>query len=124
MGCVGEMVLLRLMVGGLEERPQWVEGGGWAGAKGEETSGGADGLGRDLSFSQDVLAVRPPRCSAVAGAGADDRQTALSLGRRWRTLWNGQTALSKTGDTTTSVPPSLLLHTQPCGLRDSLSFFP
>lgn len=41
----------------------------WAGAKGEDR-GRADGLGRDLSFSQ---AVRPPRCSAVAGAGADDR---------------------------------------------------
>lgn len=26
-------------------------GGGWAGAKGEKTRGGADGLGRDLSFS-------------------------------------------------------------------------
>lgn len=72
-GCVGVMVLLRLMVGGLEERPCGVGRG-----QGRR-QGWADGLGRDLSFSQ---AVRPPRCSAVAGAGADDRQTALNLGRR------------------------------------------
>lgn len=62
--------------------------GGWVGRKAlwsgqgrgqGRRQGWADGLGRDLSFSQ---AVRPPRCSAVAGAGADDRQTALNLGRR------------------------------------------
>ena len=42
MGCVGEMVLLRLMVGGLEERPSGVDRGQG------RTQGCAGGLGRDL----------------------------------------------------------------------------
>lgn len=70
-GCVGVMVLLRLMAGGLEERPSG------AGRGQGRRQGWVEGLGRDLSFSQ---AVRPPRCSALAGASADDRQTAL---RTW-----------------------------------------
>lgn len=85
--------------------------GGWVGRKAPVEQAGAKGGDRGGRMDWDGISlsprpVRPPRCSTVAGAGADDRQTALSLGRRWGTLWNGQTALSKTGDTTTSVPPS------------------
>lgn len=108
MGCAGVMVLLRLMVGGLEERPRWVEGGQGPREK-------RPGVGRmdwdGISLSP--WAVRPPRCSAVVGAGADDRQTALNLACPPAVggpsgMENG--ALSKTGDTT-SVPPP---RTPPC----------
>jgi hypothetical protein len=60
--CVGVMVLLRLMAGGLEERPRW------------------SGQGPRERREWDGISLSPrlsghPRCSALAGASADDRRT-------------------------------------------------